>query len=119
MSIFDPIKKIVVGHEVGNVKEEVVSGKLGAIAKAVWTFLDGKKTVIMAVLLAVEAYMRAHGGVGILGYADVVTHAIGWDSVTPAVNPSDLVAWAGMTIALGHKLVKAYQASQLSTTPTK
>jgi hypothetical protein len=110
VSLLDGLKRKLVAHEVASNRSDAMSGKLGDTAKAIWGFMDGKKTIIMAILLAWEAYARAHGGAGFFGYVDAITHAIGWDQVTPAVNPSDLAEWAALSLALGHKLVKSAKA---------
>lgn len=81
-------------------------GKLGGIAKLIWTFLDGKKTILWAFVVAAE---RAFPHLPIWGFVDSAAGAIGWDKIAPAVNPDDLVMWGTLALALGHKLHKAWK----------
>lgn len=79
-------------------------GKLGSIAKSAWTFLDGWKSWIVAV---VAVYKLACHDCGGAGYAAAVIHALGWDTVTAAFDPAQALAAGLVVIALGHKVVKA------------
>lgn len=82
-----------------------------SIFKKVWKFLDGKKSVIMMLVGAAEIACQGHGCATPLNLLRTGVDAIGWNSVVPAVDPAQIVYWGGVTIALGHKLVKAAQAS--------
>lgn len=79
-------------------------GKLGAVPKAVWGFLDGWKSYIVAV---VAVYKLVYPQGAVVGGLDATVSALGWDRVSGAFDPQEAVMAAGVLVALGHKLVKA------------
>ena len=81
-----------------------MSGKSGDAAKAVWAFLDGKKTFIWTGVMAAKL-MFPH--LAIWSMVDAAAKAIGWSDIAPVVDPNQLVTWIALGIALGHKLEKA------------
>lgn len=81
-------------------------GKLGPGAKAVWTFLDGWKSWIVAI---VAVYKLACHECSTSGYLDAGVNALGWNTVTGAFDPKEALAAGLVLIALGHRLWKAIQ----------
>lgn len=110
MSLVSAVKNEIAKLEINKVGGDLKAGKLGDVAGRVWAFLDGKKTVVMAIILAAETIARQHGVTGPLTYVDIAVNAVGWGKVAPAVDPAELVTWVGMTLGLGHKIVKAASA---------
>lgn len=75
--------------------------------KKVWNFLDGKKSMIMAVVGTTEILLKSHGVIGPIGVIDTMAKVAGWDQVAPAVDPGQLALIAGTLIAMGHKVIKS------------
>lgn len=98
------LKEWIVGHEAAGEMEQMKMGKLGAFGKAVWNFLDGWKTWIWAIVMALKA---AFPQLPFWGYVDSIASAIGWNHLAPAIDPGQLVQWATFGVAIGHKLLKA------------
>lgn len=104
MGLFDGIKQKFIGSAVAKNRSEAMAGKLGAGAKTVWQFLDGWKTWIWAVAMALKTAFPAWP---CWGYVAAAASAIGWSDVVPAVDPGQLVQWGTFALATGHKLQKA------------
>lgn len=102
--MFDGIKRALFGREVASYAKEAKVGKLGAGAKSLWNFLDGWKTWIWAVVMALKIAFPAWP---VWGYVDAAAVALGWNSVAPAVDPGQLVQWGTFGLAVGHRLKKA------------
>ncbi len=81
-------------------------GKLGAVPKAVWGFLDGWKSYVVAV---VSDYKLVCVNCASSGYLDASLSALGWDRVSGAFDAQEAVTAGLVIVALGHKLVKAYK----------
>lgn len=98
------LKTWYIGRTVKGWRDNAVSGKSGNAAKAVWAFLDGKKTFIWTGVMAAKL-MFPH--LAIWSMVDAAAKAIGWSDIAPVVDPNQLVTWIALGIALGHKLEKA------------
>jgi len=92
----------VIAHEV----EEARMGKLGAGAAYAWRLLDGWKSWIVAVI---ATYKLMCASCATAGYLAAVQHALGWDSVTGAFDPSQFAAALAVIVALWHHLYKGVQ----------
>lgn len=103
------IKSIFITKEVSGEVKDIKMGKLGSAAKAVWNFLDGKKRIIMVLLLGVEYYMRQHGTTGPITYIDAIVKGLGWDTVAPDVDPAQIAVGIGSAIAIIHAIKKNNQ----------
>jgi hypothetical protein len=101
------LRQFIFGHEVAKEAHMAAAGKLGAGAKALWNFLDGWKTWIWAVIMALKL---AFPHVPVWDYVDAAASALGWSHVLPAVDPGQIVQWATFALAVGHKFVKAIRA---------
>jgi hypothetical protein len=108
-------KKIVAG-KAKSLLEDTLSGKFGNVARAVWLWLDGKKTLIWALVLAGR---HAAPGLPIWSWVDVVANAIGWHDIAPAIDPDALLTWITLGIALGHKVDKALRGEPVELEWTK
>ena len=75
-----------------------------ALPKWLWTFLDGWKTWIWAVAMALKTW---HPEWGIWGTVDALAAYVGWDSIAPAIDPGQLFQWATFAVATVHKFLKA------------
>lgn len=102
----NPIESTIVKWKVKSLVKEAKVGKLGNVGRAVWAFLDGKKTLIWALVVALE---KAFPDWPVWNLAHVVFGALGWSSLTPAIDPDQLVLWGTLAVALGHKAVKAWK----------
>jgi len=94
-------------------KEAAVTGKLTGGAKAAWDALNGWKSVILTVLLTVQLWCKSATCPGpldtIVGYADPIIKAIGWNPADAAVAPTAMLA-AGLTIfTFGSAVSKAFR----------
>jgi hypothetical protein len=78
--------------------------KLKALPKDLWAFLDGWKTWIWAVAMALKTVFPAWP---IWSVVDSIANVIGWSDVIPAVDPDQLVQWVWFAVAVGHRLAKA------------
>lgn len=87
-------------------------GKLGAFARSLWRFLDGWKTFILVPLLMLEAHCQVNACPGPFGYLGAIINGLGWRHVAPAIDPGEVSKWLAVTIALGHKLVKAFRQAR-------
>jgi len=101
------LREWFVGREVAANRRDAEMGKLGPALKAIWNALDGWKTWIIAVAMALH---QVFPGWAAWGYFDAVANAIGWSSVAPAVDPGQLAAAALFLVATGHRLWKAVRA---------
>lgn len=81
-----------------------MAGKLGSGAKGIWQALDGWKTWIVAIVLALKIMFPS---APVWGYASAIFGALGWNSVTPEVSPDALAGWGLFLVAVGHRLWKA------------
>lgn len=79
-------------------------GKLGVGMKALWNFLDGWKSWIVAVVAVYK--LACHDCAG-AGYIDAAQSALGWNSITGAFDPKEALAAIAVIVALGHRLIKA------------
>lgn len=79
--------------------------KLIAFGTWIWKALDGWKTWIWAVTIALE---HAFPGLGCWQWVDGAAKFVHLDTVVPAVDPDQLVKWGTFAIAIGHRLVKAW-----------
>lgn len=106
MGLFDGPKKFLFGKWVGRTAKEAALGKLGAGPKLAWTFLDGWKSWIVAVVAVYKLWCHDCSSAS---YADVAMNALGFNSVTAAFDPKEALMAVMVIVALGHKLVKAVQ----------
>lgn len=79
---------------------------MGKIPSAIWRFLDGWKTWIWAVVMALKT---AYPQWGIWGSVDAFAGYLGWSSVDPAFDPGQAVQWITFAVAVGHRFWKAVQ----------
>jgi hypothetical protein len=107
--VLEGIKRALFGRAVARYAKEASMGKLGTAGKAVWNFLDGWKTWIWAVVMALKI---AFPQLPVWGYVDAAAGALGWNAVAPAVDPGQLVQWGTFAIAVGHRLKKAIDQSR-------
>lgn len=112
MKLLDGLKQRVFGWWFAGKAEEARVGKLGSFALKVWRFLDGWKTWLWAIAMALKT---VHPEWGCWGYVDAAAHAVGWDAILPAVDPGALAQWGTFTLAVGHRLLKAYKLYRAGT----
>lgn len=104
-NFLDGLKKKAIGGVAARVVKNSHDNAKGNAAKA-WQFLDGHKTLIVAVMLAVQ---RARPDWSGWTYWDATAHALGWDSVAPAIDPEALFTFGLAAFALSHRAVKIYR----------
>lgn len=104
MGFLDGPKKFLFGKWVGKTAREAMMGKLGAGPKLVWTFLDGWKSWIVALILAYKLWCH---GCASGSYLDVAVNALGWSDVQGAFDPKEFLLAVGFLVAVGHRLLKA------------
>lgn len=78
-------------------------GKLGPGLKALWNFLDGWKSWIVAIVAVYKLNCHA---CATSGYLDAAVSALGWNTVTGAFDPVEFLKAAGVLLAIGHRLLK-------------
>jgi hypothetical protein len=100
------LRQWLFGRYVARTAEDASMGKLGEFAKALWRFLDGWKTWIWAIVMALKTAFPA---LPIWGYVDAAAAAVHWNALVPAVDPDAMVQWGTFTIAVGHRLIKAWR----------
>lgn len=95
-----------VSKRVKALAKEADMGKLGNAGKNVWAFLDGKKTILWAIVVALQ---KAFPGLPVWGYVDAAANQLGWQNLPLALDPDQLVLWGTLAFGLGHKAVKAWK----------
>lgn len=102
--MIEGLKRSLAGKAVAKNRSEAMAGKLGAGTKAIWQFLDGWKSWIVAI---VAVWKLVCASCASTGYADAIINALGWNVVENAFDPKQAVTAAFVVVAIAHRLIKA------------
>lgn len=80
--------------------------KVKGAGRSVWTFLDGKKLWIW---MGVMVFKRLYPEWPMWGMVDLAAGSLGLTGQELPIDPGTLVEWGTLTVALGHKVAKAWK----------
>ncbi len=77
-----------------------------------WSYLSGWKSVLVALGLGADVFLKGMGHAGILPYLTLLFGAVGWQPSDAAVDPGALAAGVAAFLAFGHAVAKAAKDSK-------